>query len=56
MVGVSLMKKYVKVAINEEIDRKFREFLIKKYGIFKKGMYKKELEQAILEYIERKSG
>jgi len=55
--GVKMSKKYkyryACVRISKEVDDKFREFIVKKYGTFKKGMYKKEAEQAILEYIER---
>jgi len=49
------MNKTVCVRIDEEIDKKFREFLIKRYGTFKRGMYKAEVERAIIEYIERHS-
>lgn len=45
------MKKTVKITINSELDREFRELAKKKYS--GKGYYSKAMEEAIKLWIDR---
>jgi len=47
------ISKGVSVRISEEVDRILREYIIRKYGTFRRGLYKYEVERILREYISK---
>ncbi len=39
------------VSISKKLDKKFREFLIEKYGYYRKGLISEEVEQALWNWL-----
>ena len=52
-LGKEEKKVRLTVKIGKDVDSEFREFIVKKYKTFSKGLLSREVELALREYLER---